>query len=85
MEECLYTEKICSFINQKCKICKLDECKNTIKMCDMKIKKDKLKKMNQLKKELPEQCKNGSFLEILNINDKKVYCPYKLKERCVIE
>lgn len=85
MEECLEIDEICSYTNQKCKTCKLDECKNTIRMCDMKIKKDEAKKMNQLKKELPEQCKNCSFLQIININEKKVYCPYRLCERCVIE
>ena len=35
--------------------------------------------------QLPEQCKNCSFLEITNLREGKVFCPYRIKERCLIK
>ena len=42
-------------------------------------------KIKQIKSELPEQCKNCSFLEITNLREGKVFCPYRIKERCLIK
>ena len=42
-------------------------------------------KLKQIKNELPEQCKNCSFLEITNLREGKVFCPYRIKERCLIK
>ncbi len=48
-------------------------------------KYEDLENMRKLKKDLPEQCKNCSFLEIINLRESKVFCPYRIKERCLIK
>lgn len=82
--ECLETEKICPTRNLKCKKCKFDDCRRVLEMIDYDEKRVKAKKINLIKLELPEQCKNCSFLEIIDINKKVVKCPFRIK-KCLIE
>ena len=83
--KCLETGKICPANNLKCKYCKLDECRSVLEMIEYDEKRLKEKKLKQIKNELPEQCKNCSFLEITNLREGKVFCPYMIKERCIIK
>ena len=34
--------------------------------------------------QLPEQCENCSFLEIIDLDKQIVRCPYRINERCVL-
>lgn len=45
------------------------------------IDKENLKK---LRSKLPEECKNCSMLQIVNLTRQKVYCAYRIKNRCLL-
>lgn len=45
------------------------------------IDKDNLKK---LKSKLPEECRDCSFLEIINLRMQKVHCAYRINNKCLI-
>lgn len=85
MVQCLIDNKICSNENKKCKVCKFDSCEEALNMNEEEQKYEDLENMRKLKKDLPEQCKNCSFLEIINLREGKVFCSYKIKERCLIK
>lgn len=85
MLPCIKSKEVCSNTNKKCKECVFDECKEVINMNEEEQKYEDLENMRKLKKELPEQCKNCSFLEVINLREGKVYCPYMIKERCLIK
>lgn len=86
--ECLIDGRICSDQNKKCKVCKLDDCKSVLDILGehekMRIKneKDKLNKMLKLKYPM---CVNCPFLEVRDLDDKKVYCFYRNKEKCLLK
>lgn len=67
------------------KNCVFDECKEVINMNEEIQKYEDIENMRKLKKELPEQCESCSFLEITNLREGKVYCPYMIKEKCLIK
>ena len=85
MIPCLKDNKVCSNTNKRCKECVLDECRKVINMIEEEQKYEDLDKLDKLNKELPEQCKNCSFLEVINLNEKIVYCPYMIKNKCIIK
>lgn len=84
MIECLETNKVCSN-GKKCKECKFDDCKEVIKMIETQEQIEERYNMKKLKEELPEQCRECSMLEIIDAKKKKVYCPYMIKERCMLK
>lgn len=85
MLKCLEINKICSESNRKCKTCKLDSCKETMKLIE-EVEKDEEKKiLNKLYKELPEQCRHCSFLEVVDLEKMKVKCFFRIKEKCLLE
>ena len=53
---------------KKCKNCKLDDCKEVLNMLEIQERNIQKEKLNRLKKRLPEQCKDCSFLEIINLD-----------------
>lgn len=81
--ECLITDKICPASNKKCKTCKLEDCKEVIKMIDDSEKWIEKQRKKELIKQLPEQCRNCLQLRIIDVKNKKVYCPYMIK-RCIL-
>lgn len=85
MEKCLETNIVCSNSNKQCKNCKLDECKNTFKMIDRLENKEYDFKIEKIKAQLPKMCKDCSLLQILNLDKQLVYCPYRLKEGCLLK
>ena len=85
MVQCLIDNKICPNGNKKCKVCKFDSCEEVLEMIDEKQKYEDIARLKQIKNELPEQCKNCSFLEITNLREGKVFCPYRNNERCLIK
>lgn len=85
MVQCLIDNKICSNENKKCKVCKFDSCEEALNMIEEEQKYKDNDKLKQIKNELPEQCQECSFLKVINLREGKVFCPYKIKERCLIK
>lgn len=85
MLPCIKSKEVCSNTNKRCKECVFDECKEVINMNEEEQKYEDLENMRKLKKDLPEQCKNCSFLEVINLRKGKVFCPYMIKDKCMIE
>ena len=84
---CLIDNKICSNTNKKCKVCKFDDCRKTIEIVDETEAMYYEIRLENLKKELKEKypnCYKCSHLQILDVNNKKVYCPYMFN-KCIIE
>lgn len=85
MEECLETNIVCDNCNRLCKDCKLDKCKETIKMIDRLEEKEYNFKIKKIKAQLPQICKNCGLLQILDLDKQIVYCPYKIKNKCILK
>ena len=82
---CLETNKVCSEQNRKCKECKLNDCREVINMIETQEDREDRFKLKCIKAQLPEQCKNCSFLEVIDLRKQKVYCPYMIKDKCLIK
>lgn len=85
MEKCLETNIVCSNCNKLCKNCKLDECKNTFQMIDRLENKEYNFKIKKIKAQLPNMCKKCNLLQIIDLDKQKVYCPYRVGNRCLIK
>lgn len=85
MEQCLIDNKICSEQNRKCKNCKLDDCRRTIQMIEDEQKWIDKNNLEKLRNRLPEECKDCSFLEIVNLTKQKVHCAYRIKNKCLLK
>lgn len=83
--ECLITNKVCPNTNKKCKECILDECKGALRMLEIQEKNYRIEKLNELKKHLPKECKNCSMLQVIDLNNKKVNCFYRMKDKCILK
>lgn len=82
---CLETNEVCSNTNKRCKECKLDDCKEVLQMIDIQEKNYIKEQLQRLKKNLPEQCKNCSFLEVINLDKMEVRCFYRVKDKCTLK
>ena len=80
--KCLLTNEVCSNSNKKCKECKLDSCNNVLKVIEMQEKNTRKEELNRIIKQLPEECKKCSMLEIVECN--KVKCFYRINGKCVL-
>lgn len=85
MEQCLIDNKVCPATNKRCKNCSLEDCKRTIEMIETQEEREDKWKRKLIKVQLQEQCKNCSFLEVINLDEQIVRCPYRIKERCLIK
>lgn len=85
MEQCLIDNKVCPATNKRCKNCSLDDCKRTIEMIETQEEREEKWKRKLINVQLSEQCKNCSFLEVINLDEQIVRCPYRIKERCLIK
>ena len=85
MEQCLIDNKVCSEQNKKCKVCKLDKSKEVIQMIEDEEKYENISLVEKLKRNLPKECRDCTQLKIINLRQQKVYCPYKIKDRCMLE
>lgn len=47
-------------------------------------KKEYKIKMDKIKRYLPKECKECFFLQIINLEKQIVYCPYRIKNKCLI-
>lgn len=85
MELCLIDNKVCPATNKRCKNCSLEDCKRTIEMIETQEEREDKWKRKLINVQLPEQCKNCSFLEVINLDKQIVRCLYRVKERCLIK
>ena len=42
-------------------------------------------KRKLIETQLPEQCKDCSFLQVIDLSKQIVYCPYMIKDRCILK
>ncbi len=85
MEQCLIDNKVCPATNKRCKNCSLEDCKRIIEMIEIQEERDSKWKRKLINVQLPEQCKNCSFLEVIDLDRQIVRCPYLVKNKCLIK
>ena len=85
MERCLIDNKVCAVQGQKCKECKLDDCRKVIEMIETQEEREDKWKRKLINVQLPEQCKDCSFLEVIDLDKQIVRCPYLVKNKCLIK
>ncbi len=85
MEQCLIDNKVCPIQGKKCKECKLDDCKRTIEMIETQEEREEKWKRKLINVQLSEQCQDCSFLEVINLDEQIVRCPYLVKNKCLIK
>ena len=83
--ECLETGKICPTNNLKCKQCKLEDCRRVIEMIDYDEKRLYEKKLKLIREQLPINCRDCSFLEVIDLDKQVVRCAYLVKDKCLIK
>lgn len=83
--KCLETNKVCPMGNQKCKQCHLDDCKEVLNMIETQEQREERIKLKKLKEQLPEECKECTIYQIIDVNKGKIYCPYRIMERCILK
>lgn len=84
MDQCLIDNKVCSEQNRKCKVCKLNSCKEVERMIEDQQKYIDRENLEKLKNKLPSECRDCSFLEIVNLRTQKVHCAYRINNKCLI-
>ena len=84
MEKCLETNVVCSNNNKLCKVCKLDDCRNTFTVIEKAEENQYSFKVEKIKAQLNNECRDCNLLQIINLDKQIVYCPYKIKGRCVL-
>lgn len=83
-QPCLVDNKICSKHNQRCEMCLLDDCKETIHMIETHEQRIRKIQEDRIRKALPATCRKCGFLEFVDLRNKKLYCPYMIKD-CLIK
>jgi hypothetical protein len=84
MEPCLIDDKVCSEQHLRCKECHLNDCKRVIEMIETQEQRIRKMQEENIRKCLPPRCRDCRFLEFIDIRNKKLYCPYKIKD-CLIK
>ena len=54
-------------------------------MIETQEERDSKWKRKLINVQLPEQCKNCSFLEVIDLDRQIVRCPYLVKNKCLIK
>lgn len=85
MKPCLIDNKVCPATNKRCKNCSLEDCRRTVEMIDAQEDREEKWKRKLINVQLPEQCKSCSFLEVVDLDNQIVKCPYKIKDKCIIK
>lgn len=85
MMRCLETNKVCPVGNYKCKTCHLEDCKEVLNMIETQEEREERIKLKKLKEQLPEECKQCTVYEVINADKGKIYCPYRIMERCILK
>lgn len=83
--KCLETNKVCPAGNYKCKTCHLDDCKEVLNMIETQEEREERIKLKKLKEQLPEECKQCTIYQVINVDKKEIYCPYRIRERCILK
>ena len=84
IEPCLFNNKICPRNNLKCETCKLDSQKEVIDMIETRELRIRQIKEDNIRRQLPARCRKCRHLEIISLDNKRVYCPYMIKD-CLIK
>ena len=84
MEPCLIDNKICSALNMRCKVCKLNSSKEVISMIETQEQRIRNIQEERIRKQLPARCRNCRFLQFIDVRNKKLYCPYMIND-CLIK
>ncbi len=53
-------------------------------LLDIQERNIEKEQLNKLKEHLPKQCKNCSFLEIIDLKNMKVKCFYRVTDKCIL-
>ena len=83
---CLITNNICPNNNKKCKICKLDDCRKTFEVLE-----EAEKMYNKTEEEIFQKKIRREYIEcykcpfLKRIEKEKVYCFYRLNNRCILD
>ena len=85
MEMCLIDNKVCPATNMRCKNCSLEDCKKVLEMIETQEEREYKWKRKLIDVQLPEQCKDCSFLEVIDLDNQIVRCPYRIKDRCMLK
>lgn len=85
MEQCLIDNKVRSEQNKKCKVCKLNSHEEVLQMIEDEEKYENISLMEKLKRSLPTECRECAQLKIINLRQQKVYCPYIIKDKCIMK
>lgn len=85
MMKCLETNKVCTNLEKKCKVCKLDDCKMTLKIIEEQEKNKNQEKLKRIKEELPQECKECGMYKIIDMDKAKIYCAYRLNNSCMLK
>lgn len=54
-------------------------------MIEDEEKYENISLMEKLKRSLPVECRECAQLKIINLRQQKVYCPYRIKDKCIIK
>ena len=76
-------KEICNNCNGKCKECKIEDCREMFKMIDRLERKEYEAKIKAVKAQLPKQCKDFRMLQIIDLDQQKVYCSYMINKCCI--
>lgn len=85
MERCLIDNKVCPATNKRCKNCSLEDCKKVLEMIETQEEREYKWKRKLIDVQLPEQCKNCSFLEVIDLDKQILRCSYRVKDRCLLK
>ena len=80
--KCLETNEVCTV--KKCKHCRYDNCKEVLKMIETQEEREERKAIEKLQEDLPEECKKCTIINVLDSRNEKVYCPYRISDRCIL-
>lgn len=58
---------------------------NSDNRIDARFKREEKENLEYIKNNLPEQCKNCSFLIVVDSSKHIVRCPYMIKDKCIMK
>ena len=85
MVQCLIDNKVCPATNKRCKNCSLEDCKRTIEMIETQEEREDKWKRKLIKDSLPNECRQCSILEIIDVKTKTVKCIYRINNKCILK
>ena len=75
-------------VDKECEIHITENCKakcNLLNELEEQEKQEQNEKKTKLIKQLPKKCQNCNIIQIIDLNKGKFYCPYMIRESCMID